>query len=330
MIELIDVNKVFDVDGRRTQALRAIHLLVEPGAIVGVLGKSGAGKSTLLRCTNLLERPSSGKVIVDGNDLTAMSESALRQQRKKIGMIFQHFNLLSTLTAFDNIALPLQLAGETKERISERVNELLALVDLTERAHFFPAQLSGGQKQRVAIARALATQPAVLLCDEATSALDPEATQSILTLLKKINQQLGLTILLITHELDVVKRICDRVGVMHDGELVEYASVLDVFSKPSSQAAKQLIAQARRVDWNVLDKTHVVRLTFLGQRTEKAVMSDIARRYQVNTSILHADIESIQETTIGTMHCQFEGEPNDIEQAQAYLIEQGVQVEVLS
>ena len=221
MIKLIGLNKVYGTGSDAVHALRDVSLHVPQGKIFGVIGASGAGKSTLIRCVNLLERPTEGQVIVDGQDLVALSERDLTQARRQIGMIFQHFNLLASRTVFANIAFPLELAGWSKEKIQQRVAELLALVGLEARAQAYPSELSGGQKQRVAIARALAPAPKVLLCDEATSALDPQTTRSILTLLKEINVKLGLTILLITHEMDVVKGICDEVAIISDGRLIE-------------------------------------------------------------------------------------------------------------
>ena len=222
MIKLIGLNKVYGTGSDAVHALRDVSLHVPQGKIFGVIGASGAGKSTLIRCVNLLERPTEGQVIVDGQDLVALSERDLTQARRQIGMIFQHFNLLASRTVFANIAFPLELAGWSKEKIQQRVAELLALVGLEARAQAYPSELSGGQKQRVAIARALAPAPKVLLCDEATSALDPQTTRSILTLLKEINVKLGLTILLITHEMDVVKGICDEVAIISDGRLISW------------------------------------------------------------------------------------------------------------
>ncbi|TAK75483.1 MAG: ATP-binding cassette domain-containing protein [Gammaproteobacteria bacterium] len=221
MIELRALHKNYYVNKQPLPALKNINLTIRRGEIFGVLGKSGAGKSTLLRCINLLEKPTSGHVIVNNVELTTLSTKQLREHRHKIGMIFQHFNLLDSRTVFENVALPLEIIHQSKAAIQKKVSALLELVDLTERQHHLPSQLSGGQKQRVAIARALAADPHVLLCDEATSSLDPESTQSILNLLKKINREFGLTILLITHELDVVKQICDRVGVIEEGQLIE-------------------------------------------------------------------------------------------------------------
>ena len=255
MIELKNISKQFEVKGKKITALDNVSLEVPQGTIYGVIGASGAGKSTLIRCVNLLERPTIGQVIVDGQDLTAMSDKDLILARRNIAMIFQHFNLLSSQTVFENVALPLRLNNTPKDQVEKKVNELLELVGLTERKDVYPSNLSGGQKQRVAIARALASNPKVLLCDEATSALDPATTQSILQLLKDINKRLGLTILLITHEMEVVKRICDRVAVIDKGELIETGSVSEIFSNPKTALAQKFIQSTsilsfRKSIWN--------------------------------------------------------------------------------
>ena len=232
MIKLENVSKIFDVSGKKLTALDNVSLDIPKGHICGVIGASGAGKSTLIRCVNLLEKPTVGSVIIDGKDLTQLSDAELVLERRNIGMIFQHFNLLSSRTVFGNVALPLELEGTPKEKIEAKVNELLSLVGLSDKKNVYPSNLSGGQKQRVAIARALASNPKVLLCDEATSALDPATTHAILKLLKEINRTLGITILLITHEMDVVKRICDLVAIIDHGKLIEQGSVSDIFSNP--------------------------------------------------------------------------------------------------
>ena len=242
MIKLKNISKVFDISGKKLTALDNVSLEVARGQICGVIGASGAGKSTLIRCVNLLERPTTGTVEVDDMELTRMSESELIHARRNIGMIFQHFNLLSSRTVFDNIALPLELEKTPTNKINEKVTALLELVGLADKRDTYPANLSGGQKQRVAIARALASEPHVLLCDEATSALDPATTQSILKLLKEINRTLGITILLITHEMDVVKRICDIVAVIDKGQLVEQGTVSDIFSNPKTELAQEFIS----------------------------------------------------------------------------------------
>lgn len=241
MIELNNVNKIYRTNHQHFQALKNVSLTIRRGEIFGVLGRSGAGKSTLLRCVNLLEKPNSGKVLVNNVDLTALSISQLRTHRHQIGMIFQHFNLLESRTAFANIALPLEIVHVPKQKIQDKVEELLALVGLADKRDYLPSQLSGGQQQRIAIARALAANPHVLLCDEATSALDPESTYLILSLLKKINREFGITILLITHELEVIKHICDRVGIMEQGQLIEQDSTLNILANPKNSVTKQLV-----------------------------------------------------------------------------------------
>ncbi|MBX3709709.1 MAG: ATP-binding cassette domain-containing protein [Gammaproteobacteria bacterium] len=239
MIEFKKINKEYMVNNKIVHALQDIDLSINRGEIFGIIGLSGAGKSTLLRTVNLLEKPTSGQVYVDEIDLTQLSKKQLKQQRKNIGMIFQHFNLLKSRTAFENIALPLELLGQPKDKIKHDVHILLELVQLVEHKNHYPEQLSGGQQQRVAIARALATQPRILLCDEPTSALDPLSTSSILHLLKEINQKLSVTILLITHEMDVIKQICHRAGVLDKGYLIEQSSVTELFSNPKSSVVKQ-------------------------------------------------------------------------------------------
>ena len=241
MIKLNNITKIFELPSKKLTALDNVSLNIEKGQICGVIGASGAGKSTLIRCVNLLEKPTSGSVIVDGVELTGLSDRELVRARRQIGMIFQHFNLLSSRTVFENVALPLELEGESKAKIQEKITALLDLVGLSEKRDAYPSNLSGGQKQRVAIARALASDPKVLLCDEATSALDPATTQSILKLLKEINRTLGITILLITHEMEVVKQICDQVAVIDQGRLVEQGTVGEIFANPKTELAQEFI-----------------------------------------------------------------------------------------
>ena len=248
MIELLNLSKSFKTKNKTIHALSDVSLTVEKGEIFGVIGTSGAGKSTLIRCVNLLEKPNEGKVIVDNIELTKLSDAQLTLERRKIAMIFQHFNLLSSRTVFDNIAFPLELEGKSKSAIKEKVNSLLDLVGLNDKAKDYPANLSGGQKQRVAIARALANDPKVLLCDEATSALDPATTKSILKLLKSINQKLNLTILLITHEMEVIKTICDKVAVIDHGKLAEQGNVEQIFTNPKQEITKGFIQSSLNVE----------------------------------------------------------------------------------
>jgi len=302
-------------------ALRDVSLHVPQGKIFGVIGASGAGKSTLIRCVNLLERPTEGQVIVDGQDLTALPERELTQARRQIGMIFQHFNLLSSRTVFANIAFPLELAGWSKAQIQTRVGELLALVGLEARAHAYPSELSGGQKQRVAIARALAPAPKVLLCDEATSALDPQTTRSILSLLKEINVKLGLTILLITHEMDVVKGICDDVAIISDGSLIEQGEVAWFFSNAKTQLARDFIHSTIHLE---VPQEYQDRST-----VDTPLISEASRRFNIDISILSADIEYAGGVKFGFLLAELFGDEAQCEATQQFLIDNHIQLEVM-
>lgn len=337
MITLENLSKTFQQRGHQITALRNINLQVHTGEIYGVVGESGAGKSTLIRCVNLLERPSSGKVIVAGEELTKLSHTQLLKARQRIGMIFQHFNLLSNRTAAQNIALPLELTGTPKAQIQEKVARLLELTGLTDRAHQYPAQLSGGQKQRVAIARALASDPKVLLSDEATSALDPKTTESILALLKEINQKLGLTILLITHEMEVVKRICHRVALIDRGELVENNTVEAFFTNPQSDLGRQFIAQTQKFELpenyaqqlRPTGRYPVVKLSFTGASVDEPALSTLSRRFHIDVSIIQAKVENIGRTTYGVLIAELIGEADHIAQAQQWLVSSSIQTEIL-
>lgn len=340
MIKLSNITKVFQQGNRNIQALNNVSLHVPAGQIYGVIGASGAGKSTLIRCVNLLERPTQGSVLVDGQELTTLSEGQLTKARRQIGMIFQHFNLLSSRTVFGNVALPLELDNTPREEVNRRVKELLDLVGLSEKHDVYPANLSGGQKQRVAIARALASNPKVLLCDEATSALDPATTRSILELLKDINRRLGLTILLITHEMDVVKRICDCVAVISDGELIEQDTVSEVFSHPKTPLAQQFIQSTLHLDIPedyaqrlCSDKqgeaVPLLRLEFTGQSVDAPLLSETARTFNVNSNIISAQMDYAGGVKFGIMLCEMHGEHHNTEAAIAWLKEQHVKVEVL-
>ncbi|WP_165460334.1 methionine ABC transporter ATP-binding protein MetN [Atlantibacter sp.] len=340
MIKLSNITKVFQQGSRTIQALNNVSLEVPVGQIYGVIGASGAGKSTLIRCVNLLERPTQGSVLVDGQDLMALSESQLTKARRQIGMIFQHFNLLSSRTVFGNVALPLELDNVPREEIKRRVTELLDLVGLTEKHDVFPANLSGGQKQRVAIARALASNPKVLLCDEATSALDPATTRSILELLKDINRRLGLTILLITHEMDVVKRICDCVAVISNGELIEQDTVSEVFSHPKTPLAQQFIQSTLHLDIpedyvqrlqasETAGSVPLLRLEFTGKSVDAPLLSETARRYNVNNNIISAQMDYAGGVKFGIMLAEMHGSSDETQSAIAYLQQHHVKVEVL-
>ena len=299
MIELKNLQKTFKIAKAEVHAVRDVNLTIDDGDIYGIIGFSGAGKSTLVRCINLLERPTSGQVLVNGVDLTKLNAKQLREARKNIGMIFQQFNLLSQRTVEGNIRYPLELAGVKREEADARVKELLEVVDLSEKAKAYPAQLSGGQKQRVAIARALALDPEIILCDEATSALDPITTRSILDLLKSLNEKLGVTIVVITHEMRVVEQICNNVAVMSDGEIKEQGSVRDVFLNPQSQTAKRLINPAEGDDEPIAANT--IRIAFTGEESGDPVISDMTVKCGVMVNILAANTENIGGKTFGQM-----------------------------
>ena len=340
MIEIKNVNKVFYQGEKEIHALSDINLTIEQGSIFGVIGSSGAGKSTLIRCVNLLERPTNGQVIVDNIDLTKLSEQDLTQTRRKIGMIFQHFNLLSSRTVFDNVALPLELAGITKEKIKKKVESLLELVGLDNKRDVYPANLSGGQKQRVAIARALASDPKVLLCDEATSALDPATTISILELLRKINKELNLTILLITHEMAVVKGICEDVAIIGDGKLVENGKVGDIFAHPKTDLAREFIRSTldlsipadykERLQATRIENSYpLIRLEFTGSSVDAPVISHVAREFNIDISILSSNMDYVGGVKFGLMLAEFIGSEACADKAIQYLKDQKIELEVL-
>ena len=340
MIKLSRVSKTYGQGAQAVVALQPTDLQVAPGEIFGVIGASGAGKSTLIRCVNLLEHPTAGSVEVDGVELTALSEAELTLARRKIGMIFQHFNLLSSRTVFENVALPLELAGLARPQIQQKVNSLLALVGLSERAHAYPSELSGGQKQRVAIARALAPDPKVLLCDEATSALDPNTTQSILALLKEINRKLGLTILLITHEMEVVKSLCHKVAIIHQGELIEQGEVAWFFSHAQTELAREFIHstihlpipeefQARLSQEPGVGSWPLLRLGFTGKSVDRPLISEVSRRYGVDISILSADMEYAGGVKFGFLLAELVADSAASAQTIAFFRDHHVQVEVL-
>ncbi|RKS85706.1 D-methionine transport system ATP-binding protein [Orbus hercynius] len=340
MIRLENISKTFIHNKKSIVALKNININVPAGQIYGVIGKSGAGKSTLIRCVNLLEKPTSGSVFVDNQDLTQLSNRQLIHIRRKISMIFQHFNLLSSRTVFDNIALPLELDRTPKAAIKTKVNQLLELVGLTEKANVYPANLSGGQKQRVAIARALANDPKVLLCDEATSALDPETTRSILDLLKSINQKLGLTILLITHEMDVVKQICDQVAVISDGELIEQAPIGEMFSNAKTDIARQFIQSTLHltIPQDYLQKLSIVpeeglhpllRLTFSGVSTDSPLLSQAAKEFNIDNNIISAQMDYAGGVKFGIMLTEMIGSQLNTKNAIQFLQNNNTKVEVL-
>lgn len=333
MIQFTHVSKTYLTPTGQLQALKPLSLDIRPGEIFGIIGQSGAGKSTLLRMINGLEKPSQGQVQVEGQDVAALPGPQLRALRRRVGMIFQHFNLLSSQTVADNVAFPLRLAGADRATVQRRVAELLERVGLRDFADRYPAQLSGGQKQRVGIARALATQPTLLLCDEATSALDPHTTQSILRLLAELNRELGLTIVLITHEMEVVRRICHRVAVLDAGELVESGPVEQVFLHPQHATTQQFVADAEHLDdeeqLSALEAVsgRILRLTFLGADTFKPLLGQVARQTGVDYTILGGHIGRIRDTPYGQLTIALTG--GDIEGAQAALVQADVHVQEL-
>ncbi len=334
MIQFQSVHKAYRVAGRDIPALQATTLQIDSGQVFGIIGHSGAGKSTLLRLINRLEEPSGGRIEIDGVDVTALDASGLRRFRQQVGMIFQHFNLLSSKTVEDNIAMPLRLAGELNSaEIDARVAELLVRVGLQDHAKKYPAQLSGGQKQRVGIARALSTRPKILLCDEATSALDPQTTTAVLHLLAEINRELGLTIVLITHEMDVIRRVCDRVAVMDAGAIVEEGPVAEVFLHPQHSTTRRFVQESEHVDEAEQrdDFAHVsgriLRLTFQGEATYAPLLGTVARETGVDYSILAGRIDRIKDTPYGQLTLALTG--GDIDAALARFGAADVHLEVL-
>lgn len=334
MIEFDQVQKSFQVGGRAIPALHPTSMAIEAGEVFGIVGHSGAGKSTLVRLINLLERPTGGRVLIDGEDVTGYDANELRAFRRKVGMIFQHFNLLSSKTVSDNIAFPMRLAGiYSRSEISTRVEELLVRVGLADQASKYPSQLSGGQKQRVGIARALACRPTILLCDEATSALDPQTTQSVLRLLGDINRELGLTIVLITHEMDVIRRVCDRVAVMDAGKVVEIGPVTDVFLHPQHPTTREFVLESEHIDQKELQQDlgraqgRILRLTFRGEATYKPLLGRVARESGVDFSILSGRIDHIKETPYGQLTLSLVG--GDLDLAMQTLEAADVHVEVV-
>lgn len=341
MIKLNNITKIFELPNKKLTALDNVSLNIEKGQICGVIGASGAGKSTLIRCVNLLEKPTSGSVIVDGVELTKLSDRELVLARRQIGMIFQHFNLLSSRTVFENVALPLELEGESKAKIQEKITALLDLVGLSEKRDAYPSNLSGGQKQRVAIARALASDPKVLLCDEATSALDPATTQSILQLLKEINRTLGITILLITHEMEVVKQICDQVAVIDQGRLVEQGTVGEIFANPKTELAQEFIRSTFHISLpdeyleNLTDTPKyskaypIIKFEFTGRSVDAPLLSQASKKFGVELSILTSQIDYAGGVKFGYTIAEVEGDEDAITQTKVYLMENNVRVEVL-
>ncbi|MCX8746016.1 MULTISPECIES: methionine ABC transporter ATP-binding protein [Snodgrassella] len=333
MIIFENIKKTYIKNKQQVHALNDINLTVDTGDIYGLIGWSGAGKSSLIRLVNQLEKPTSGIVKVDGVDLNKLDVKAQRAHKKKIGMIFQHFNLLESKTVAQNIAIPLVLQGINKEEIERRVEAMLSYVDLSGKKASYPSQLSGGQKQRVGIARALITEPSILLCDEATSALDPQTTLSILKLLKQINSERNITILLVTHEMEVISSICNKVAVMEKGQVIEQGSVLDIFSAPQQETTKKFVSTVinAEIPEAVLDSLteqgNIFRLEFLGDSAREPVVNELILKQLVEINILFANMREIGGVVLGSMFIQMNGTETDVDKAVAFLQERGVKVE---
>lgn len=343
MAEIVfeNISKQFAAKDGIVEALKNINLSIEKGDIYGIIGMSGAGKSTLVRCINLLERPTEGKVYIEGEEFTAMSPRELRKHRKKIGMIFQQFNLFAARTVYENVAFPLKRSQLSKKEKKEKVNQLLRLVELEEKADVYPSQLSGGQKQRVAIARALASDPQILLSDESTSALDPKTTKAILELLKKVNKELDITIVVITHEMQVIKDICNKVAVMKGGVVVESGNVFDIFANPKEAITREFVENTTNLSKiTELIETHkellniqpgevVLRSSYIKRDVSEALVSQISRKFGLNVNIIFGNIELIGGNPIGGLVSIIQGNPEQIDAAIQYLKEKRVGVEVI-
>ncbi len=343
VIDIQHVTKIYHTPGGDVRALDDVSLQINQGEIFGIIGLSGAGKSTLIRCINRLEQPTSGSILLEGKEITALNKNELRLQRQKISMIFQHFNLLSSRNVVENIMFPLEIAKVPKSKAKERAIELLDLVGLSDKAQAYPSQLSGGQKQRVGIARALANEPRLLLSDEATSALDPQTTRSILDLLKYINRELGLTILLITHDMNVVKQVCDRVAVMENGRIVETNSVLQLFTNPSTPISKSFIHSVihhevpqellQVIEKNTSEKsrqTCFVRLSFIGSAAGQPFISVLVKKFEVMANILYGNIDRVKDIPYGNLTLEFVGTSDSLKEAIAWLQSlEGLELEVL-
>ena len=340
MVKLESISKTFKTKSLKVVALEEVSLQVAPGEIFGIIGLSGAGKSTLVRCINMLEVPDTGKVYVDGLEITALHSRELREARKKIGMIFQNFNLLSSRTVLENVIFPLEIA---KVEVGSRIKQgkkLLELVGLADKENAYPSQLSGGQKQRVGIARALANDPKVLLCDEPTSSLDPQTTQSILKLLNVINETLGLTIILITHEMETIRQVCDKVVVIANGKVAESGKVIDLFTSPKHETTKAMVRGSSHIDapdWAIeilkestkAEDRQVIRLSFVGESTGRPVISSIVRDFGVDVNILTAQIDHIKSVPFGIMLIELSGNGGSIEKAISFLRDLGVSVDII-
>ena len=328
-----DVSKTFETKDGSVQALNHVSLSIEAGDIYGIIGMSGAGKSTLVRCMNFLEVPSEGKVLIDGKSLSEFSPKELRKEREKIGMIFQHFNLLMQKNVLENVCFPLYIQGKKKAEARAKALELLEIVGLADRAKAYPAQLSGGQKQRVAIARALASDPQILLCDEATSALDPQTTSSILELLQDINQKFGITIVIITHQMSVVREICTHVAIMKDGEVKEQGLVEEIFSHPKSQVAKELISkdsgtdvESKKLTQSEIQDGEIVRIVFSENSAFEPVIANLILTFHEPVNILKANTKNVGGVAKGEMILQFMSDSTNVPEMKKFLTERGLEI----
>lgn len=334
MIKVEGLSKIYKNNNKEIYALKNISLEIKKGEIFGIIGLSGAGKSTLIRCLNRLEEPTNGKIFIDGEEITNLNNRDLRKTRKEIGMIFQHFNLLSSKNVYQNIAFPLKLEGLKKDEIDKRINTLLEYVDLEDKKFAYPSQLSGGQKQRVAIARSLANNPKILLSDEGTSALDPKTTKSILKLLNKIRKEFGLTIVLITHQMEVIKDICDRVAIIEDGEIIELNTVEEIFTNPKTKTATEFISTLKinsqeEINYTKKPGSKILRLSFLGENAKKPIVSKMVKQFDIDVNILSGNINELISTSIGNLVLEISGKDNEIEKAIDWLKKENIRLEVI-
>lgn len=334
MILIKNLSKIYKNKSSDFEALKNINLQINKGEIFGIIGLSGAGKSTLIRTINRLEEPTEGSILIENMDITKLDKKDLRNTRKEIGMIFQHFNLLNSKTVFQNIAFPLEINNYNKMLIEKRVNELLEIVELVDKKNVYPSQLSGGQKQRVAIARALANNPKILLCDEATSALDPKTTKAILNLLKKIQREYNLTVVLITHQMEVIREVCNRVAIIEDGKIIELNTIEEIFAKPKTNTAKAFISHIQRssqgeIIYPQTPGSTVIKLSYLGDSAKKPIMSNLIRDFDIDINILSGDIDELQSTSVGNLLVQVTGDGQEKDRAFKWIKNQNIDLEVI-
>lgn len=334
LIRVENLSKVYKNNNEEVYALKNINLEINSGEIFSIIGLSGAGKSTLIRCLNRLEEPTEGKIFIDDTEITNLNKKDLRNIRSEIGMIFQHFNLLSSKNVYENIAFPLELEGKNKKEINERVKTLLRYVDLEDKKLSYPSQLSGGQKQRVAIARALANNPKLLLSDEGTSALDPKTTKSILQLLNRIRKEFGLTIVLITHQMEVIKDICDRVAIIENGEIIELDTVEEVFANPKTKTASEFVSNLKtnieeEIKYEKKPESKLVRLGFLGENSKKPIVSNMIKNFDIDVNILSGNINELMTTSIGNLTVELLGKDEEIDRAIQWLTKENIRLEVI-